>query len=916
MIFELLRNPFTTSIGDEFTASDIDGSVVINNERLELQLNNVDPGVGEFADNEQNSINTNFGFGEWADKRYRGQVFTCNTTGEITKIGFARNKGSKGLKIYIDTVDGSNLPEHSIGSELYSFVVPHADVIDEYGEYDLPVPLAVTATTKYCFYIAPWDAYIDAYADDYNDARGIGSVSGGITSIANDNGTWSTESLTFQYKVYVALANVFDNYAKITSNAVYDLTNSFVRVELLQSPVSVSTISAYIKLYEDSASGEFKFYYKGGNLIAEYKNTSGSFTALGSTPYIRADHKFLQIRHDGTNINFDVSADLLQWQTLFVTTHNLDLADLILELGAETVEDETRLGVVAFGGLNSIAPIILPNRKFQIKTGFNGTLIDKFDGVAEYPDSTIKETKFHIYDDLEIINDFKLSAGGLQESIRTDIYIQGILDEVYADFFTTVVSAEVAENFTEADTADASTFTDDTSNFRYGSASKKINVDNGGATADLAIAMDLSGFDAITFDIWVDDISTLSEFNVYLGDISDGDLYKYELVSELSTGWNSIKRLKTDYDALVGSAVPWTMIDDIRFEVITVASEIAEVNFDEVRFVANDNYPQRIFDSGLSIIPVAWWGGNSALYEIKIASEAEGGRFFADEQGRLIFQNRQHFNVNDEYKTSVYGFNFNNATDLMYTGKISDIINKVTVVLKPRRKESTQVVWTYFDVPKQIDAGDTLTIWANFDSPVFNVVTPVATTDYTGNSNSDGSGANRTADISIVITKFGTSSKLEIENTSGTNLFLTLMQVRGEPATESSAVLIESEDTTSISRYGIQPAGGLTIENKYLSEEEFAQSLADSFVDRYATPNSRVIIKGRSIPHLQLGDMVSVDNAYLEQSFIMRIIEIKEQFSSGSYNAEYKMRNVTDFETLDFFTIATSAIESTDVISI
>ena len=29
---------------------------------------------------------------------------------------------------------------------------------------------------------------------------------------------------------------------------------------------------------------------------------------------------------------------------------------------------------------------------------------------------------------------------------------------------------------------------------------------------------------------------------------------------------------------------------------------------------------------------------------------------FADEQGRLIFQNRQHFNTNDEFKSSRYGF--------------------------------------------------------------------------------------------------------------------------------------------------------------------------------------------------------------------------------------------------------------------
>jgi len=389
------------------------------------------------------------------------------------------------------------------------------------------------------------------------------------------------------------------------------------------------------------------------------------------------------------------------------------------------------------------------------------------------------------------------------------------------------------------------------------------------------------------------------------------DFYSY--TPTLSDDWNSFKVLISDMT--VSGTPSLATIDKVEVEVTSVASEIAEINFDEIRAVVNKDYPQRIFDSGLSVIPVVWWGGNTALYEIKTASEAEGARFFADEQGRLIFQNRQHFNVNNEFKSSRYGFDFDNSKDLIYTGKISEIINKVTVVLKPRRVQAVQVVWSYFDVPKQIGAGETLTIWANFDNPVFDVVTPVATTDYVGNSNSDGSGANRTSDISIVTTKFGTSTKLEIENTSGTSLYLTLMQIRGEPAIEQSAVLIEAENTTSISRYGVQPSGGLIIENKYAVDEEYAQSLADLFIDQYSTPNSRVVIRGRAVPHLQLGDMVSVNNSYLNETYIMRIVQIKEQFASGLYNAEYKLRHVTNFETLSFFTVGTSSIEGEDVIS-
>jgi hypothetical protein len=44
-------------------------------------------------------------------------------------------------------------------------------------------------------------------------------------------------------------------------------------------------------------------------------------------------------------------------------------------------------------------------------------------------------------------------------------------------------------------------------------------------------------------------------------------------------------------------------------------------------------------------------------------------------------------------------------------------------------------------------------------------VTPVATTDYTANTQADGGGADLTADIDITITKFATATKLEVENT-------------------------------------------------------------------------------------------------------------------------------------------------------
>lgn len=158
-------------------------------------------------DQHQDTNSSAFGFGETAGVRYRGQVWTAGLSGSLGSIGFDRDTPSKDIKVYIDTVDGSNLPAHAVGSELYSFTIPVASITGGYQVFDLPVPLAgIVAGTKYCFYLAPFSGGV--YSDDYHDCHGINSVSGGVTEVTNNAGTWSTENLTFHYAVYVSTSKI------------------------------------------------------------------------------------------------------------------------------------------------------------------------------------------------------------------------------------------------------------------------------------------------------------------------------------------------------------------------------------------------------------------------------------------------------------------------------------------------------------------------------------------------------------------------------------------------------------------------------------------------------------------------------------------------------------------------------------
>lgn len=155
-------------------------------------LDNMPRGV---LDQHQDNEGANFGFGQAAGVKYRGGLFTPTISGFLTSIGFSRDVGVNDVKVYIDsTVSG--LPEHAVGSELYSWIIPVAQ-LTTYGVYDLPVSLKLQPGKQYCFYLAPFSGGV--YSDDYRDAHG---VAGGSAEITNA-GSWFGENLTFHYATYM-----------------------------------------------------------------------------------------------------------------------------------------------------------------------------------------------------------------------------------------------------------------------------------------------------------------------------------------------------------------------------------------------------------------------------------------------------------------------------------------------------------------------------------------------------------------------------------------------------------------------------------------------------------------------------------------------------------------------------------------
>lgn len=177
------------------------------------------------------------------------------------------------------------------------------------------------------------------------------------------------------------------------------------------------------------------------------------------------------------------------------------------------------------------------------------------------------------------------------------------------------------------------------------------------------------------------------------------------------------------------------------------------------------------------------------------------------------------------------------------------IINEVRATCYPPTVDAaaTSILFSLTansSVTHPIPAGGAITIDAPYSDPNDRpsevggtaVVTPVATTDYTGNSAADGSGADRTANLSVS-TEIGASAvRAVISNTTGDTIFLTKFQVRGKGIYRYQATPAIAQHTESIQKYGTSP---LDLDMPYQQSVGIAQSLATAVKDIYGLPTTR-----------------------------------------------------------------------------
>jgi len=193
-----------------------------------------------------------------------------------------------------------------------------------------------------------------------------------------------------------------------------------------------------------------------------------------------------------------------------------------------------------------------------------------------------------------------------------------------------------------------------------------------------------------------------------------------------------------------------------------------------------------------------WWAeGGKAIDEIMNVVGAEFGRIWLDGDGVIHFRNRH---------SGYTPVALLDATNLRPETSLSqpwDVVrNAIRVPVSSFRELTNEVVWTQMQ-PLYIGGSGSVTLWVSYTFENIPVrVTSLVGTDYTANENEDGSGADRTSDLSVSVSPLSSVAKVTLTNTSVAGLYVTELKLRADGLQILTATTVTAENADSIARYG------------------------------------------------------------------------------------------------------------------
>jgi hypothetical protein len=351
----------------------------------------------------------------------------------------------------------------------------------------------------------------------------------------------------------------------------------------------------------------------------------------------------------------------------------------------------------------------------------------------------------------------------------------------------------------------------------------------------------------------------------------------YDLMAGLlNTPISSVEADKTPTARFDGSD-GWGLLRDQR-NLVTIPLQQNIYVDDAIGLLLDDaGWPLawgRSLDPGVEQLSYWWTDAGSAAKEAHYIAYGELGTVMMAGDGSFVFHNRQR--VDGPVLTLTSTDVLDNGVRRMSPDEV--VRNLIKVRSSVPQKYPTSTLWTLGD-PVYLQASESAELWAEYEYnasavPATAVITPVITTDYKMFANSDGTGTDLTADLSVSMLAYSTQAVLTVTNNGASAGYITLLQVRGDPIVSSNTTAIQKTDADSVRIYGSRPFE-MVVPHTVNTARQYAELLLATL----APARDYLVVELVPNPDIQfaadLGDQVAVSlpDLSIENTFVIFSIE-------------------------------------------
>lgn len=273
----------------------------------------------------------------------------------------------------------------------------------------------------------------------------------------------------------------------------------------------------------------------------------------------------------------------------------------------------------------------------------------------------------------------------------------------------------------------------------------------------------------------------------------------------------------------------------------------------------------RNIDPGVDNFDLWWILRQSPLNGIYEIEDQEFSMGYVEGDGIFHWEDRHHKlrGSSNPHRTSQATFD-DTMQDMRYTLSSASIINKVTIRGHKRVVKASDQVYGTQDRPK-IGAGETIVLFADLSDPTTQVSIDTSGdgTDWKANTERDGTGIDKTSDVTLVVNHFGQTTEFILNNGGSVPVFLIpgtsdaddTLYMTGLAYDDDPIVVIDS-DATSIAK---RDPFSHSIDMTYKGDANNLRALAAWVIQRFKDPTPTFVeMPVQAISNAQLVNMLKL----------------------------------------------------------